>query len=71
MTDLQAANARRAEAEAAIKLGHYAEAARCYVQAAEMLDKVSWSKYRQLNGPDAASMRALAAEAQNLRDSTS
>jgi hypothetical protein len=68
MTNLQAGNARRAEAEAAMAAGNYAEAARCYTWAAEQFEKVWWEMHRTTKSPDAQGMRAEARKAIQLRD---
>jgi hypothetical protein len=68
MTNLQAGNARRAEAEAAMAAGNYAEAARCYTWAAEQFEKVWWEMHRTTKSPDAQAMRAEARKAIQLRD---
>ena len=68
MTNLEAANARRAEAEAAEAAGDYAAAARDYTLAAEQLVKVWWQMHRDVNSPDAANMRRKAIEMIRKRD---
>jgi len=68
MTNLQAGNARRAEAEAAMAAGNYAEAARCYTWAAEQFEKVWWEMHRTTKSPDAQGMRTEARKAIQLRD---
>jgi hypothetical protein len=68
MTNLEAANARRAEAEAAIAAKDYAAAARGFTWAAEQLEKVWWEMHRSTNSPDAQNMRREASKAIRLRD---
>ena len=68
MTNLQAGNARRAEAEAAMTAGNYAEAARCFTWAAEQFEKVWWDMHRTTKSPDAQNMRNAARAAIQLRD---
>lgn len=68
MTNLQAGNARRAEAEAAMAKGNYAEAARCFTWAAEQFEKVWWEMHRTTKSPDAQMMRNSARSAIQLRD---
>ena len=68
MTHLEAGNARRAEADAAMMAGDYAEAARCYTWAAEQFEKVWWEIHRSTNSPDAQGMRTAARKAIRLRD---
>ena len=69
MTHLEAGNARRAEAEAAMASGNYAEAARCYVWAAEQFEN-SWYEMHRHQGksPDATMMRQSAAKAIRARN---
>lgn len=68
MTNLQTANARRTEAEAAMAAGDYAEAARCFTWAAEQYEKVWWEMHRSTKCPHAIKMRALSGQAMRLRD---
>jgi hypothetical protein len=68
MTNLEAGNARRAEAEAAMAAGNYAEAARCYTWAAEQFEKVWWEMHQTTRSPDAQGMRAAARKAIQFRD---
>jgi hypothetical protein len=68
MTNLEAGNARRAEAEAAMAAGNYAAAARDFTIAAEQFEKVWWEMHRSTNSPDAQGMRAAAIKAIRLRD---
>lgn len=68
MTNLEAGNARRKEADAAMAAGDYAEAARCYTWAAEQFEKVWWEMHRTTNSPDAYGMRTEARKAIQLRD---
>jgi hypothetical protein len=68
MTNLQAGNARRAEAEAAMAAGNYAAAARDFTLAAEQFEKVWWEMHRTTNSPDAQGMRTAARKAIQLRD---
>ena len=68
MTNLQAANARRTEAEAAEAAGDYAAAARDYTLAAEQLVNVWWQMHRSTNSPDAVHMRRKAVQMIRLRD---
>lgn len=68
MTNLEAAKARQAEADAAMARGDYAEAARGYTHAAEQLEKVWWQMHGTTKSPDAINMRRSAREAIQLRD---
>lgn len=68
MTNLEAANARRTEAEAAMARGDYAAAARNYALATEQLVNVWWAMHGTTNSPDAANMRRKAVAAIRLRD---
>ena len=68
ITNLEAANARRTEAEAAMLEKNYAEAARCYTWAAEQFEKVWWEMHRTTKSPDAYNMRQEASRAIRLRD---
>ena len=68
MTNLEAGNARRAEADIAMAAGNYAEAARCYTWAAEQFEKVWWEMHGTTRSPDAQGMRAAAVKAIGLRD---
>lgn len=69
MTRLEAANARRAEADAAMTAGDYAAAARDYTLAAEQLEAV-WHEMHGTRGtsPDAQNMRNEARRAIRKRD---
>lgn len=68
MTNLEAGNARRIEAIAAMNAGDFAEAARCYTWAAEQFEKVWWEMHRTVKSPDAYNMRQEASKAIRLRD---
>ena len=68
MTNLQAGNARRAEAEAALNSGDYAAAARDFTLAAEQFEKVWWAMHGTTKSPDAQNMRNAARAAIQLRD---
>lgn len=68
ITNLQAANARRAEAEAAMAAGNYNAAAADFTRAAEQFEKVWWEMHRSIKSPDAQNMRAAAIKAIRLRD---
>lgn len=68
MTPIQAAQARRTEAEAAMAAGNYAEAARCYTWAAEQFENIWWEMHRSIKCPTAIKMRALSVQAIRLRD---
>jgi hypothetical protein len=68
MTNLEAGNARRAEAEAAMAVGNYGEAARCFTWAAEQFEKVWFEMHRTTNSSDAQGMRNAARRAIRLRD---
>ena len=61
MTHLAAATARRTEAEAAAAAQNWAEAARCYVWAAEQFAHIGYTE-------SVAEMRARAADAIRRRD---
>lgn len=60
MTNLEAGNARRMEAEAAMAAGDYHAAARDYTLAAEQFEKVWWQMHGTTASPDARSMRQMA-----------
>jgi hypothetical protein len=68
MTRIEAANARRTEAEAAMAACDYAEAARCYTWAAEQHEAIWWEMHRSTKCPTAIKMRALSVQAIRLRD---
>lgn len=68
MTNLQTANARQKEAEAATAAGDHAEAARCFTWAAEQFEKVWWEMHRSTKCPHAIKMRGLSVQAIRLRD---
>jgi hypothetical protein len=68
MTRIEAAQARRNEAEAAMTAGDYAEAARCFTWAAEQFEAIWWEMHRSTKCPTAIKMRALSVQAIRLRD---
>lgn len=69
MTRLEAANNRRAEAEAAMAAGDFAAAARDFTLAAEQLEAIWWEMHRSTKSPDAQNMRREASKANRmLRD---
>jgi hypothetical protein len=70
-TDLEAANARAAEAQAAWDRADYAAAARDWTKAAEHLENVWWAMHRTTKSPDAANMRRNARAAIIRRDQIS
>jgi hypothetical protein len=68
-TRLDAANARKTEADAAFKAGNYAAAARDYTLAAEQLEAIWWEMHGERGAsPDAQNMRRAAREAIRRRD---
>lgn len=70
MTRIEAANARTAEAEAAMQRKDYAAAARDYTLAAEQLEAIWHQMHGTTKSPDAANMRRAASRAVALRDGT-
>jgi len=68
MTNLEAGNARRAEAYASMNAGDYAAAARGYTHAAEQFERVWWEMHRTTKSPDAQIMRQEASKAIRARD---